>query len=75
MKKYYNQRGKEIDVVEYLYGVDVTPTPIPSEIIVRRIELLQEHLAELLDTHPLQRDGARANAVIAAIEWWQRIDN
>ena len=75
MKKYYNQKGKEIDIVEYLYGEDVTPTPIPNEITVRRKELLQDHLAELLDTHPLQRQGARCNAVIAAIEWWQRIDN
>ena len=73
MKKYYDAKGSELTQKEYLYGIDVDVTPIPNEYITRRLELLEEHLAELLDTHPLQREGARINAIISAKDFWSRL--
>jgi len=34
---------------EYLYGKDIDVPEIPEDIIMRRIELLKEHLEELLE--------------------------
>jgi len=59
---------------EYLYGKDSDIEPIPEEIIMRRIEALEEHLSELLEVDMFQRDGKRCNSVIRAIQFWRRIN-
>jgi len=59
---------------EYLYGEEVEVPEIPQEVVVRRLELLKEHLAELLDHTYYDRDAARCNAVLKAIKFWENIN-
>lgn len=59
---------------EYLYGEDVEVPDVPQEIIMRRVELLKEHLEVLLDHSVYMRDGQRCNAVIKAIKFWEDIN-
>jgi hypothetical protein len=59
---------------EYLYGSDVEVPEIPGDIIVRRLELLQDNLRELLDHSYHTRDGERVNAVLKAIDFWEKIN-
>lgn len=58
----------------YLYGTDVGVPEIPADIIMRRVELLKEHLAELIEVEPMLRDGKRCNDVIKAIRFWETIN-
>jgi len=60
---------------EYLYGEDVEVPEIPQEIIMRRIELLKDNLAELLDHSYYTRDGDRCNKILKAIRFWETINN
>ena len=60
---------------EYLYGKEVEVPEIPQEIIVRRVELLQEHLDELLEVNYRQRDTGRCKAVFEAIKFWEGLNN
>ncbi len=60
---------------EYLYGEGVEVPEIPQEIIVRRIELLKDNLATLLDHSYYVRDGVRCNSIIKAIKFWETINN
>ncbi len=60
---------------EYLYGEEVEVPEIPQEIIMRRIELLKDNLAELLDHSYYTRDGARVEKVLKAIRFWETINN
>ena len=57
---------------QYLYNTDEVPE-FPREVIVRRIELLREHLDELLEAHYIDRDDAKIEAVLKAIKWHQLI--
>ena len=41
---------------------------------MRRIEALQDHLAELLEVDIYNRDGVRCNAIIKAIAFWENIN-
>jgi len=59
---------------DYLYGEDVEVPEFQSYIIMRRIELLREHLDKLLMAHYTERDENRIQAVIKAIKWHQHID-
>ena len=58
----------------YLYDTDDVPE-IPNEIIVRRLELLKDNLAELLDHSYHTRDTARVNALLKAIKFWENIND
>ena len=58
----------------YIYGEDVEVPEIPGEIICLRIELLNEHLAELLNVHWSIRDRVRVDAVLKAIDFWSKIN-
>ena len=57
----------------YLYGEEVEVEPIPAEISMRRIELLQEHLEGLLKVDYRHRDLERVQAVIKAINFWESL--
>jgi len=59
---------------EYLYGNREVPE-IPAEIIVRRIEELDDHLTELQEVHFSERDSTRVKAVKDAIEFWETIND
>ena len=74
MKKYHDENGTELSQQEYLYGVDAEIAPIPAEFILQRVVALEDHLSELLEVHPLQRDGARCNKIIKSIEFWNRLN-
>jgi len=59
----------------YLYGKDVEVPEIPNEIIMRRVELLKEHLAELLDQSYHTRDTCCVRKVWEAIDFWEKINS
>jgi len=58
----------------YLYGEDVEVPEIPNEIIVRRLELLNDHLTELLEVPWMTRDAEKCNAVLKGIKFWETIN-
>lgn len=58
---------------EYLYGKEVEIPDISADVIMRRIELLNEHLSELLDVHYVNREISRIMAVEKAIDFWSKI--
>ncbi len=60
---------------EYLYGIDAEIPDIPAEIIVRRVETLNEQLAEELDKSYFTRDNARVYAIASAIDFWEKIND
>jgi hypothetical protein len=59
---------------EYLYGKEVEVPEVPADIIVRRIELLNENLEELLKEDYRTRDTARVTAIVRAITFWENIN-
>lgn len=60
---------------EYLYGEDIEVPELPQEFVMRRVELLNEHLTELLEVHYDSRDGKRCNDVMKAIDFWSSIND
>ncbi len=58
---------------KYLYGSDVEVPSLDAEVIMRRIELLSDHLSELLEHSYHTRDGERVDAVLKAINFWQKM--
>ena len=74
MKRFYDKDENELTQEEYLYGKDVDVPEIPAEVIMRRLELLDEHLEELFTLPMIERDGARCNAVIRAKNFWLKIN-
>jgi len=60
---------------DYLYGKDVEVPEIPQEVIVRRLEALNDNLAELLKVTYLGRDSARVRRVQKAIDFWEKIND
>ncbi len=58
----------------YLYGEDAEIPDIPAEIIVRRVEILNEQLEEELDKHYFVRDNSRVNNIAKAIIFWETIN-
>ena len=59
---------------EYLYGIEVEVPEIPAELIVRRLELLNENMEELLKEDFRTRDLTRTKAVFEAIRFWENIN-
>ena len=59
----------------YLYGEDTEVPIIPAEITMRRVEMLKDNLAELLEHSYHTRDGVRVNSVLKAIKFWENINN
>ena len=59
---------------EYLYGSKTEVPLIPEEIIMRRVELLNDQLEELLEQHWIVRDMQRERDLIKAIAFWQNIN-
>jgi len=75
MSKIYTTTDNiEMSQQEYLYGEDVDVPLIPNEVINKRIELLEKHLATLLEVDFRKRDGVRANAVLKALNFWRKIN-
>jgi hypothetical protein len=60
---------------EWLYGKDIEVPDIPQDIICRRIELLNDHLTELLDVLWVKRETRRISDIINAINFWTEINN
>ena len=60
---------------EYLYGVDAEVPEIPEEVIVRRLEALNDNLSELMEVPYLGRDDMRVRKVQEAIKFWEEINN
>jgi len=58
----------------YLYGVEVEVPEIPAEVVMRRVELLTDHLTILMDTHYSNRDETKVRAVHKALEFWSKIN-
>ena len=61
----------------YLYGEDVEVPEIPSEIVMRRVELLKDHLAEKLEHSYHTRtseDSIQINKILKAIDFWEHIN-
>jgi len=58
----------------YLYG-DAEVPEIPADIIMRRVELLEDNLCELLKTPYQTRDSARVAAVMKARTFWTSLNN
>lgn len=59
---------------EYLYGEGVEVPPLDNYAIMRRLELLKEHLGELLSVDYRKRDFDRVRAVNKAITFWEDIN-
>ena len=59
---------------EFLYGKGVEVPHIDPLVIVRRIELLNENLEELMEVQYLARDWSRVNAIIKAKTFWDKFD-
>jgi len=58
---------------KYLYGSEIEVPPLDVEVILRRIELLCEHLDKLLEHSYHVRDQERVEAVLKAIKFWQKM--
>ena len=74
MKEYKLEDGTILTHQEYLYGADVEVPEIPPEILMRRLEALNDHLSELLDHSFHIRDNERVRAVLKAIKFWETIN-
>jgi len=72
MKTIRNENQKK--KTEYLYGEGVHVEPIPQEVIDYRIKMLNFHLTKLLEVDMMERDSARINAVLKAIDFWRDIN-
>ena len=59
---------------EYLYGTEVEVPEIPAELIVRRLELLNDNLELLLEVDYRVRDNERVAKVIDAIKFWETLN-
>ena len=56
---------------EYLYGKDVEVPLLDSEVVMRRIALLEDHLEELYKPHYSKRDEDRIRSVTKAADYWR----
>ena len=59
----------------YLYGKEVEVPEIPADIIMRRVELLNDTLTDLLSEPLLERDTLKINRVLKAITFWETIND
>ena len=58
---------------EYLYGKEVEVPEIEAYVIMRRLELLKEHLSVLLEQDYMDRSTSQIIAVEKAISFWEKI--
>ncbi len=58
---------------EYLYGKDIEVPEIPRDIIIRRLELLNDNLEEILKVHYHARDTVRQRDIQSAINFWEKM--
>ena len=56
-----------------LYGEGVEVPEIPADIIIRRIELLEEMKAELYEVHYMKRDKKHIAEIDEAITFWEKL--
>ncbi len=75
MQTIADDNGNKMSVQEYLYGEDIEIPAIPQEIIMRRIEILKDHLTEQLEHSYYTRDNSRVSAILKAISFWENINN
>ena len=59
---------------DYLYGEGVDVPEVDSLIVLRRIELLQIHLGELLEHSYYTRDIDRVRSVLRDISYWENLN-
>jgi hypothetical protein len=59
---------------EYLYGDNEIPE-VPEYIIMRRVEILEERLEEVLAVHYTRRDLKLERELLKAISFWRNINN
>ena len=59
---------------KYLYGEGTEVEELPADIIMRRVEILEEHLKELYAVHYMDRDDERIRAVDKALKFWRTIN-
>ena len=60
---------------DYLYKEGTDVPEIDSYVVMRRLEMLQEHLTELLAVDYRLRDLERTNAVVRAVNFWEHISS
>ncbi len=60
---------------QYLYGSEAEVPEIDPMIVMRRIELLRDHLEKLLEHSYHTRDNNRVRAVLKGIKFWEEINN
>jgi len=70
----YFIKDESVTKEQYLYGIDSEVPVIPQEIIMRRVELLNDQLEELFTQHWMVRDMQRERDLIKAIAFWQNIN-
>jgi len=59
---------------ERLYGEGIEVPEIPEEIIMRRVELLNDHLSELISIDYMDRETRRIDEVLNAVNFWLKIN-
>lgn len=59
---------------DYLYGEGVEVPELPRDVVMRRIELLRDHLGELLNENYMRRDTVKIRAINKAIAFWAELD-
>ena len=57
-----------------LYDTENVPQ-VPVEICDKRIEILKEHMAKLLNVHYMHQDNNTINEVEKAIKFWTKFKN
>ncbi len=72
--RYLDENGEPLSQEVYLYGEGVNVPQVPAEVVMRRVELLDEHLTELYEPDMLLRNGKRINDVIKAKNFWLKIN-
>lgn len=73
MKEFELYDGTMVSQEEYLYGIGCEIEPIPAEITVRRVELIDDVIEEIQNQNYLERDMARMNSCLKAKKHWQSL--
>jgi len=61
---------------EYLYGKDVEVPVISEYVVMRRVELLKDHLSEMLDVPYQERtyeDQIQIGEILKGIDFWDKM--
>ena len=57
----------------YLYGEGVEVPELDTHMIIRRIELLEEHRAALYNVHYMDREYEKISNIEKAITFWTKL--